>query len=78
MNLEGVSVDVQKKAQMRQERELKSMYEGLNKEDIEYLEREDGGDDQEADAMDVPASMPGVSSEGTKEETRFAIVKKEE
>ena len=63
---------------MKQERDIQNLYEGLQQEDIEFLQRDDGGDDLEAPNLDVPVELPGVSSEGTQEETRHVQQKKEE
>lgn len=57
-------IDMAKKNQQREERDFKDLYEGMKPEDIEYLQRDDGGDDPEADKVEMP-DLPGVSSEGT-------------
>ena len=63
-------IDMAKKTQMREERDYNDLYEGMKPEDIEYMQRDDGGDDEEADKVEMP-ELPGISSEGTIEETQM-------
>ena len=66
-----------KKTQMKEQRDFNDLYEGMKPEDIEYMQRDDGGDDEEANMVVMP-ELPGVSSEGTQEETQMKQEKKNE
>jgi hypothetical protein len=65
---------VEEKAQKKLQRQVQSLLKDYTKEDIEFLEQDDGGDDSEAAQIELPE----VSEEGEQEITQHVVQKKKE
>lgn len=58
-------INAEEKAKKRQIRDQQTLLKDYTKEDLEFLEHEDGGDDSEA----AQVELPEISEEGQQEIT---------